>query len=268
MSEITLTSGMRANLQSLQGNAALTSLTQERLATGRRVNTALDNPTNFFAAAAHSKRADDLQGRKDGMDEAVQAIKAADIGIKGIKNLLATASGIISAARSATTADRATLATQFNDVLDQIDKLATDANYKGTNFLDSGTLKVDFNEDATSNLTVTGFDGSSTGLAVAAAANNWALDANLDTAATAITTANSTLATNSASLASNLSVINARKEFTTSMIANERTGADNLTLADMNEESANMLALQTRQSLGVTALSLASQANQSILRLF
>ena len=52
------------------------------------------------------------------------------------------------------------------------------------------------------------------------------------------------------------------------MISNLQTGSDNLTLADMNEEGANMLALQTRQQLGIQALSLASQANQSVMRLF
>jgi len=65
-----------------------------------------------------------------------------------------------------------------------------------------------------------------------------------------------------------MSIVTIRQDFTTGMIATLQTGADNLTLADMNEEGANMLMLQTRQSLGTTALSLASQAAQSVLRLF
>jgi flagellin-like hook-associated protein FlgL len=85
---------------------------------------------------------------------------------------------------------------------------------------------------------------------------------------TVMETALNTLRTTSTSLASNLSVVTARQDFTNNLIATLQTGADNLTLADMNNEGANMLMLQTRQSLGTTALSLSSQAAQSVLRLF
>jgi flagellin-like hook-associated protein FlgL len=77
-----------------------------------------------------------------------------------------------------------------------------------------------------------------------------------------------TLRSQSSSLASNLGVITTRQSFTTSLINTLQTGSDNLTLADMNEVSANMLQLQTQQSLGTTALSLSSQASQSVLKLF
>ena len=96
------------------------------------------------------------------MGEAIQAVKAASQGIDAITKLIEQAKGLISQARSATTADRLTLAGQFDDLMTQIDELARDAGYKGTNFLDSGTLIVDFNEDGTSSLTITGFDASST----------------------------------------------------------------------------------------------------------
>jgi flagellin-like hook-associated protein FlgL len=65
-----------------------------------------------------------------------------------------------------------------------------------------------------------------------------------------------------------LSVVSSRQDFTNSMINTLQTGADNLTLADSNEEGANMLMLQTRQNLGITSLSMASQAAQAVLRLF
>jgi flagellin len=76
------------------------------------------------------------------------------------------------------------------------------------------------------------------------------------------------LRTQAQSLSANLNIITTRQEFTDNMINTLQTGADNLTLADMNQEGANMLMLQTRQSLGTTSLSLSSQAAQSILRLF
>ena len=77
-----------------------------------------------------------------------------------------------------------------------------------------------------------------------------------------------TLQTLSQSLSSNLSIVTSRLDFTQNMINTLNTGADNLTLADMNEESANMLMLQTRQALATASLGMASDAAQAILRLF
>ncbi|MFW6239573.1 MAG: flagellin, partial [Thermodesulfobacteriota bacterium] len=77
ISDISLTSGMRTNLLSLQNSTSLLDRTQTRLSTGKRVNTALDDPVNFFAAQAHNQRASDLSARKDGMGEAIQTLKAA-----------------------------------------------------------------------------------------------------------------------------------------------------------------------------------------------
>ena len=85
---------------------------------------------------------------------------------------------------------------------------------------------------------------------------------------TELDTATETLRTKSSNLANNLSIVTARQEFTQGMINVLKDGAANLTNADMNEEGANMLMLQTRQALGTTSLSLASQAAQSVLRLF
>lgn len=268
ISDISLTSGMRSNLLNLQGTAKLLDRTQVRLSTGKKVNTALDDPVNFFAAQGLSNRASDLAALKDSMGEAIQTVKAADNGITGITKLIESAKGLAQAARSADSTGRTTLSSQFDDLMDQIDQLAEDASYKGTNLVDSGTLVVNFNETGSSTLTISGFDGTSTGLGISAAANNWASDSDIDDAVDELTAAMSTLRTNSSTLSSNLNIVSTRQEFTSNMIGTLQTGADNLTLADMNEEGANMLMLQTRQSLGVTALSLSSQAAQSVLRLF
>jgi flagellin-like hook-associated protein FlgL len=266
--DINLTAGMRSNLTSLQQTASLLDRTQQRLSTGLKVNSPIDDPVNYFAAQGHRNRASDVSLLKDGMTEAIQTIKAADAGIKGITALINSAKGLIQSARSADAAGRTALAAQFNDLLTQIDQLALDSGYKGTNLLDADTLTVKVGEDASSTLAVTGFDGSSSGLAIAAATNNWAADADIDAAATDLDAALATLRTNSAGLSSNVGIITARLEFSTSMINTLTEGADKLTLADTNEEGANMLMLQTRQQLGVTSLSLASQAAQSVLRLF
>jgi len=271
LSSITLTAGMRANLLSLQDTSKLFDTTQTRLATGKKVNSALDDPIAYFAAKAYTDRANDLSALKDSMNEAIQIVKAADAGITAIQDLIAQAKSVATSALStSSTTERSTYAAQFNSLLDQIDNLAEDSSYKGTNLLQADTLQVNFNEDSTNYLTITGFsaDTSASGLNVAGAAGNWAADANINTAVTALDTASTTLRTQSKTLSSNLAVVNTRLEFTSNMMSTLSTGADNLTLADMNEEGANMLMLQTRQSLGVTALSLSSQAAQAILRLF
>jgi flagellin-like hook-associated protein FlgL len=258
---------MRSNLLSMQNTSSLLDRTQERLSTGKKVNSALDDPVAYFAAKGHTDRASDLTVRKDGMTEAIQAIKAADSGIEAITDLLNQAKSLITSARTSSGATETTdLQDQYDAIMSQIDDIVTDSTYKGTNLLDSDNLVVEFNEDGSSSLTVTGFDGSSTGLAITAA--DFSDDAAMDSAGAEIDAALNTLRTNAQTLSANLAVVNARLEFTTNMVNTLEEGADNLTLADMNEEGANMLMLQTRMSLGTTSLSLASQAAQSVLRLF
>ena len=271
VNDISLTAGMRSNLLQLQSTSKLIDRTQERLSTGKQVNSALDNPTNFFAAQAHMNRASDFSVRKDGMSEAIQTVKAADAGITAISALVEAAKGLASAALStSSTTDRASYATQFDSLLTQIDDLANDSSYRGTNLLAADTLTVNFNEDASAKLEVEGIDATtaSTGLNIAGADGSWATSTNIAAATTDLTAASNTLRAASKSLANNLNIITTRQNFTDAMIGTLQTGSDNLTLADMNAEGANMLMLQTRQNLGTTALSLSSQAAQSVLRLF
>jgi flagellin len=269
LSNIALTSAMRANLYSLPKTTDLMELTQNRLSTGKKVNSALDDPIAYFAAEAHTQRATDLSALKDEMSEGIQTITAANNGIESITDLVAQAKSLAQAAlASSSSTERSDYASQFNDLMDQIDDLAGDSGYKGTNLLDSNDLTINFNEDATSSLTVSGFDASSTGLAIADAVGSWATDANITAAIADLDDARSTLRTESKNLSSDLSTVTIRQDFTDQMVNTLSDGAANLTLADMNEEGANMLMLQTRQALGTTSLSLASQAAQSVLRLF
>jgi flagellin-like hook-associated protein FlgL len=268
VNDITLAGGMRTNLLQLQMTDGLMSRTSERLATGLRVNSAVDDASAFFAAQNHRGRAADLAARKDSMGEAIQTVKAANEGIKGITQLIEQAKGLAASARSASTADRATLATSFNNLMDQIDSLAGDAGYKGTNLIGGDNLTVDFNEDGTATLTVTGFSATASGLSIADATGSWAADSDIDAAVSDLTDALTTLRTNASALGSNSSVINARQSFTSNLINVLTSGADQLTAADPNEEGANMIALQTRQQLGIVALSMSAQSQQSVLRLF
>ena len=278
LNDISLTAGMRTNLINLQSTVNLLDRTQTRLASGKKVNSALDNPLNYFAAQEHLNRASDLDSRKDSMNEAIQTVKAANNGIEGIKALIQSAQGLATSALSANATDRATLAQQYDDILTQITNLASDSGYKGINLLSStGSLDVKFNEDGSNSLTINGFDASATGLAISTSGTvgtgaGWADatdgSANITASLTNLSNALTTLRTQSQSLSSSLNIVNIRADFTTQMINTLTQGADNLTAADMNEEGANMLMLQTRQSLGTTALSLSAQAAQSVLRLF
>jgi len=167
---------------------------------------------------------------------------------------------------------RANLVTQFNQLRDQLDKTASDSSFNGVNLLQGDALKLFFNELSTSSLTIqsTNANGvNSSTLGIAAASNvefqsNTSLDTRLQTLHTALITVSS----QSAAFGSNLSIVQNRQEFTTNMVNTLQVGADGLTLADGNLEGANMLALQTRQQLSISALSLASQANGAVLRLF
>ena len=365
---------MRSNLLSLQQTQSLMDLTQERLSTGKKVNSAIDNPSSYYTAQSLSNRASDLSALLDSMGQAIQTIQAADEGIKTITEFAQQAKAVANQARddaakvkdakialAAFTGDKAAasttlvatvtkvdgtaggtvtatiaendsmetakskilaafnadntgvkasfdadgklivtaldggkavisgtgsfnavagtsepdvnqtrkeLAAQFDSILKQIDRVAKDSSYKGVNLLQNNDLKVVFNEDRSSDLIVKGQDASSAGLRIAAAVNDWKTDMDVETAIKAVEDAVNTLRSMSSELGNNYSIVQSRETFTQNMINVLEEGADKLTLADMNEESANMLALQTRQQLAINSLSLASQAAQSVLKLF
>jgi len=270
MSDIVLSAGVRSNLLQLQQTSDLITKTQTRLATGKRVNSALDDPINFFTAQGLSVRANDLNSLLDSMSTGINTIQAANNGISAITKLVQSAQSLVTQAQqTADTAVRATLSSQFNDLLTQIDQLAGDAGFNGINLLGGDDLTVTMNEDGSSTVVVNGYSDTVNGaLSITAAANNWAGGADVTTAGTDLTAALVTLRSQSQALSSNLQVVQIRQDFTKAMINTLNTGADNLTLADSNEEGANLLALQTRQQLSTTALSLAAQADQNVLRLF
>ncbi len=164
--------------------------------------------------------------------------------------------------------ERATYASQFNKVLIQINELVQDTSYKGINLLKGDDLTVVFNESRTSNLELKGVTFDAQGLGFTDAINEWKDTDSIDTALDQINKATSLLRAQASEFGQNLSTVQIRQDFTENMINNLQTGADKLTLADMNEESANLLALQTRQQLATNSLSMANQAAQSVLSLF
>jgi flagellin-like hook-associated protein FlgL len=270
MSDIVLSGGVRSNLLQLQQTSDLITQTQNRLATGKRVNSALDNPINYFTAQSLSSRANDLNSLLDSMSTAINTIQAANNGLTAITKLVQSAQSIVTQAQQTTdTTIRATLSSQFDSIRSQIDQLARDSGINGVNLLNGDTLTVTMNETGTSTVSVAGVsDMSNAALAINGATNNWSGSVDISTASAQLTAALTTLRSQSQALSANLQTVQVRQEFTKSMINTLQTGADNLTLADSNEEGANLLALQTRQQLSTTALSLAAQADQNVLRLF
>jgi len=195
--------------------------------------------------------------------------------------LIASAKSLAQSALSSSgTASIDTLRAQYSEVLNQIDDLAADSGYKGVNLLEDSTVthNVKFDETGASQLSITGFNAISTAevlsLDEGGATNNWSVaggtvnSAKVNSAITKLDSATTALRDEASKLSTNLSTITIRQDFTANMINTLRDGAASLTNADMNEEGANMLMLQTRQQLGTTSLSLASQAAQSVLRLF
>lgn len=386
VSNISLTAGMRSNLTSLQGTVDLLNRTQERLSTGMKVNTALDNATAFFTAKAHRTAASELADLKDTMSEGIQTIKKADGGVSGISDLIASAKALAIKAKAteeagsltgktetvnittnledgdvitvggdsyeAVTVDtmagdgsteflvgttasetaqnladivntetqtdnfeaevngdvvtlraddlavlvagdvdvtgvvggevtetiatessgRFALSQQYDEVISQIQDLVADSSYAGVNLLNGTTeeLIIDFGNNH--GLTIAGFDGAGGLTESTATEADWgALTgyvANVNTDISELDTAKDALEVGSQNLSNYLNIVTIRQDWSQNTMNVLTEGADTLTLADSNEEAANMLMLQTRQALGTTALSLSSQAAQSVLRLF
>jgi flagellin-like hook-associated protein FlgL len=386
MSDIALSIGVRQSLTAIKSTASAQQAQQLKLATGKRVNSAIDNPVNFFTASGLSNRARDLSSLLDSIGQATKVIEAADKGIKALTKLVESAQGsarqalqsasntnkivgsegdltgstlltsaaagtftatkvikvngttvltvaagstvqnlvdginsnttlnptgqaqkvqasiengnlkieaLDGAALSVTTDDagstltglfgatttttiatasnnqtRKDLAAQFDALRTQIDQLAADSGYNGVNLLDNGSLKVQFNETNTANVTISGVKFNASGLGVSSATNNFQSDKDINDALNNLTTGLTKLRSQASTFGSNLSVVQARQDFTNNLIDTLETGSDILVLADQNEEAAKLVTLNTRQQLASTALSLATQSEQSVLRLF
>jgi flagellin-like hook-associated protein FlgL len=391
MPSITLSSSVRDNLLALQNTAGLVKRTQGRLATGLSVRGPIDDPVNYFQSKGLSDRAGDFTEKKQGIDQGISTLTAALDAASGIEKLVQQLKGLAINAKSATSSQMSDIVTQFSDLRNQINYLATDATYQGLNLVaGSGeTLRVEFSRASSSLLNTNSVDltDRANGLAVRSLVNATSgLDVNYGfnsatnmssgsiitvtvsesssitlTSGTSVTfsyggatvtlsvgssgngsvdvstptltsgqvltltlssgavdsstssgkvqlngvsagtsvsmgsygvtgqytvgigntftttlndligtmdTALGTLRSKSQVLGSNVALLQTRLDFTTNYVNTLTGGSGKLTLADLNEEGANLLALQTRQQLGIQALSFAGQAEQSILGLF
>lgn len=210
MSNIALSSAMRANLTSLQQTAQLMDQTQLRLSTLKSVNSVTDDPVKFFTSQALSSRASILDGVKSGISSALNTISAATTGVDSIKESISSLESVVAQARtiagksdSDSNTLRADLVNQYNDLLDQIDNTVEDSSYNGVNLLKASTsLRVNFNEDASTSRTVAGFDANYSALGSGGAASGSVSVAQTsDTVTATLGTAGTVVATDGASVA-------------------------------------------------------------------
>ncbi|MBY0510937.1 MAG: flagellin [Rhodospirillaceae bacterium] len=293
---IQLSSATRKNLLSLQSTTGLIGRTQERLATGLKVNSAIDDALAFFKARSLNSRANDLSTIKDSIANGVSTIKAAVQGLETIEDVLKQMKALTqSAIASPESSTRAKLASQFNELRSQVDNLAEDAHFNGYNLLKNTSdpfaagadqLIVKFNEridnSSLNELVVSGLNAAdfNTIIGSSAVANGiagvttvWGQTGTaailaINAAVRAIDSALVTVRQAAQNFGTNSAQLQIRVDFTTNLINTLRGGAAQLVNADLNEESANLLSLQTRQELGTVSLSIAQQSEQSILRLF
>jgi flagellin len=265
---------MQANLYSLDTINSQIQSAQEDLSTGKAVNSAADNATAFFEAQSATNEASQLSNLQDAMGQALQVVNTALTTITSATSLLQQMQALAQQAESTTnTTQIGNLQTQYNQLQGQLNQLTqNDANYQGTNLLSSvagNNLVINFNATGTSTITISSTD-TTAATYQPAQATTWvtggvtAIQASETAASNAVTAYNGL----SQTLGSYSALITTRQDFTKQLSNIFTTGANNLTNADMNAESADLLALQTQQGLSISALSIANQSNQSILRLF
>ncbi|MCH6591237.1 MAG: hypothetical protein IH806_12165 [Proteobacteria bacterium] len=209
----------------------------------------------------------------DGNPLVITAADGQDIVITNNVNDLATDLGLATSTNGslATNTLRAAAETQFDSLRTQIDNLVNDTTFLGVNLLKASpdSLTVTFNEDGTAKLTVSGIASDSTALAISAvdSADSFATDAGIDTIVAQLDAALTTLRTTQSTLGGNNALINIRLTFTENLITTLENGAAKLINADLNEEAANLLALQTRHDLALAALGLSFDNGTAIFAL-
>ena len=276
MSEITLSAATQTTLQSLRRTGAFIDQTQERLATGLRVNSPLDDAQAFFQAKSLNDRATTLLGIKDDIDLAASTVGAAILGIESIADLLSQMRALAQTARGVSNSAARDIAVDFDALRDQIDPLANDATFNAINLINANPddLTVTFNEDGSSTLTISGqaSDVSTLGIGSASGGgpNNYddfKDDNDIDDAVSDIDDALDTLNATAATLGANDDLLGTRLTFTEDLITTLQEGAAKLVEADVNEEAAKLLALQVRYDLGVVSLQTSADTRQVLLSL-
>jgi flagellin-like hook-associated protein FlgL len=169
MSDISLSAAVRQSLLALQSTSTLIERTQNRLSTGLKVSSALDDPVAFFQAKTLSDRGFDFNEKKDAIDQGVSSVTAAVDGLESVEELVRQLKGIAQSLKSATGAQFTNLITDFSNIRSQIDLLTADTTYQGTNLINGTgeTLTIEFSDITTSKVSIASVDSTANGLDVA-----------------------------------------------------------------------------------------------------
>jgi len=269
---VNLTAGTRQVLFSQQRTAALTDRTTRNISTGRDVNNVRDNPTVFFQARNLSNRASDLLAVKDKIGQSLHTIETASVGLESQSRSIDQLRSIAAGAKGGSAADRQAAAQLFDRAAAQLDSIAADASYSGTGLISGSPQNLDVvvNEKGDT-LTVSGVAADSAGLGISSAVasyGNFATDANIDAALAKLDAATSSIRANEQSFATDTSILDIREQFSTDLGNTLQVGSDKLTAANLDEQAANLLALQVRQKIGNISLNLIAEKNNAIANLF
>jgi len=287
MSNIVLGTATQANLLALQNINTQLGITQGHLATGLAVASATDDAVKYFQSQSLTNRANDLSTRKSQIDQGIQSLTAATNGISGVISILQQMEGVVNGASTQTASQRASAATQFSTLGQQLSTMLNDASYQGLNLVNStaSNLTLQFSISSSSTLKISGQNllfsslvtggkgvvkGSKAGtglgsLKFSAVSNKISVFTNVYNALqTAVFKAQAA----AASLGTNVNFLQTRMSFTQAYMTTLNQGASDLTVADVNQESTNLVTLQTRQQLALQSLSIATSSEQSVLRLF
>jgi len=259
------------DLAALANTSQLLQGAEQQLSTGKSVNSPSDNAPAYYAAQSFLQQASDLSNLKDNLATSLTTVNAATSSISDVSHVVQQLQSITTEASGTTDVTaRAGFASQYNALLPQLDQLVDDATFNGTNLLNntSNSLTVYFNASNTAGVTIPGVNITSNGLNIAPATNGFATNADINAASSQLQNALSTLNTNAASLGGNATLIQTNQDFTSNLIGSLQTASDNLTLADTNQEAANLLTLQAQNQLGVVSLAISGQLAQATLRLF
>ncbi|MDD5285646.1 MAG: flagellin [Desulfuromonadaceae bacterium] len=233
INDISLISSLRSNLAALKNSSNALSKTEERLSTGKAVNTPTDNPTNFSIAQGLLSRSADLSANKDAVANSIKTDNIAQVGYQRVTSLLQSAQGIASAAKSISDpTEQAGYAATYKTLISQAGQTANEAGIGSSvsSILPSGALS--------------------------------------DQSASELESAIGSIRSQSAASATTLNGTSIIQDFTNNMISTLQAAAGNLTVSDLNQEAAIALSQQTEQQLGVASLGMSSKSSQSLLRLF
>jgi flagellin len=287
MSNIVLGTATQQNLLALQNINSQLGTTQGHLSTGLAVASATDDAVKYFQAQSLSNRASDLSTRKDAIAQGIQSLTAATNGITSVISVLQQMEGIVNGAATQTATQRASAMSQFNTLGQQLTTLLNDSSYQGLNLVNStaSNLTLQFSIASSSTLKIKGQNllfsklvtggkavgkGSVVGtsmmsLKFSAVSNKISVFTNVYNALqSAVFKAQAA----AASLGTNVNFLQTRMSFTQQYMTTLQGGASDLTVADVNQESTNLVTLQTRQQLALQSLSIATSSEQAVLKLF